>query len=202
MRYLLILLSIAILLFAGYQIGRIFTERQAQSSMIENYSLIKEIAELASIEVQGNTNFVSSNVSNDGSFTDEMKRLFLEKTIHLTIPFTAKYGVDLGDSSLRIVRSDSMLKVYLPQPRLLSYELHLDRLETNNRKGWLQFQNDETYTDFQKKMYAQGRSQLENNRPYLQRSRDRVCMLLQKYFTPSGMHVLCVYEEKPPARQP
>ncbi len=198
MRYFLILLSVAILLFAGYQVGRIFTERANQTQLIQNYSLVKEIAELASIEVQGNTNFVSSNIANDGSISDEFRRLFFEKTIHLAVPFTAKYGVNLGDSALRMVRNDTILKVYLPQPKLLSYEIHLDRLQTDNQKGWLRFQNDETYTAFQRKMYVESRSQLENNAGYLQRSRDRVCALLQKYYASANLHVLCVYDESGP----
>ena len=198
MRYFLVIIFMAVLLFAGYQIGRIFTEKENQTRLIENYSLVKEIAELASIEVRGTTSFTSSNVANDGSITDEMKRLFFERTVKLNVPFTAKYGVDLGDSSLRIVKADSILKVYLPQPKLLSYEIHLDWLETNNQKGWLQFQHDETYTAFQKKMYTQSRGQLEGNNTYLQRSRDRVCTLIQKYFAPVNMHVLCVYEESRP----
>ena len=189
----------AILLFAGYQIGRIFTERENETRLIQNYALVKEIAELASIEVKGTTSFVSSNINNDGSFSDEFKRLFFEKTVRLTVPFTAKYGIDLGDSSLRIQRNDSLLHVYLPVPKLLSYEIHLDRLEANNQKGWFQFQNDAIYSAFQKKMYAQSRVQLEKNPAYLQRSRDRVCALLQKYFAPLHTHVLCVYEESRPA---
>ncbi|MBE7172957.1 MAG: DUF4230 domain-containing protein [Williamsia sp.] len=199
MRYLLITLLIAVLLFAGYQIGRIFTERRNETRLIENYALVKEIAELASIEVRGTTSFVSSNIVNDGSLSDELKRLLFEKTVRLTVPFTAKYGVDLGDSSLRIQRNDTLLHVYLPAPKLLSYEIHVDRLEANNQKGWFQFQNDATYTAFQKKMYAQSRTQLEKNAAYLQRSRDRVCTLIQKYFAPLNMHVLCVYEESRPA---
>jgi hypothetical protein len=156
---------------------------------------VREIAELASIEVKGTTTLTSSNVNNDGSFSDEIRRVFAEKTIRLSAPYTAKYGVDLKDSSLRIIRTDSLLKVYMPRPRLLSYELHLDRLETSNRKGWFQFQNDEAYTMFQKKMYAQGRAQLENNNVFLNRSRDKVCGIIQKYFAPLGVRTVCVYEE-------
>ena len=199
MRYFLITVIVFILLFAGYQAGRIFTENRNETRLIENYALVKEIAELASIEVTGNTSFVSSNLVNDGSFSDEFKRLFFEKTVRLTVPFTAKYGVDLGDSSLRIRKNDTMLHVYLPAPKLLSYEIHLDRLEANNQKGWFQFQNDATYNAFQKKMYAESRIQLEKNSAYLQRSRDRVCLLLQRYFAPVSMHVLCVYAESKPA---
>ena len=89
MRYFLIILCMAILLFAGYQTGRIFTERTNETRLIQNYALVKEIAELASIEVKGTTSFISSNIANDGSFSDEFKRLLFENTVRLTVPFTA-----------------------------------------------------------------------------------------------------------------
>src|SRR6186997_714956 len=129
MRYILWSIIILAAIFVGYNIGRIFTNRGNKTELTENYSFVREIAELASIEVSGTTSLNSSNVTNDGSFTDELKRIFVEKTVRLSAPYTAKYGVNLKDSSLRIVRTDSTVKIYLPPPKLLSYEIHLDRLE-------------------------------------------------------------------------
>src|SRR5688572_21861851 len=143
MRYLLGTLVITAALFAGYEMGKFFSDRNNKAQLIQNYSFVRHIAELATIEVSGVTTLTSSNVSNDGSFTDELKRLLIEKTVRLSAPYTAKYGVDLKDSSMRIVRNDSVLKVYLPHPKLLSYEIHLNRLDASNRKGWFRFENEE-----------------------------------------------------------
>ncbi len=195
MRYILAFTLLVVAIFAGYMAGRLLTSKQDHTELIENYSFVKDIAELASVEVTGTTTLNSSNVANDGSLTDELKRLFMEKTIRLSAPYTANYGIDLNDSKLRIVRADSTLKVYLPSPRLLSYELHLNRLDASNRKGWLQFESDEAYLAFQKKMYNESRSQLEKNQIYLQRSRDRICWIIQKYFAPLHVKTVCVYNE-------
>jgi len=195
MRYILWSTIIVAAIFVGYNIGRIFTNRQNKTELTENYSFVREIAELASIEVSGTTSLNSSNVSNDGSFTDELKRIFVEKTVRLSAPYTAKYGVNLKDSSLRIVRTDSTVKIYLPPPMLLSYEIHLDRLETSNKKGWFQFENDEAYTAFQKKMYSEGRAQLEKNDIFLKRSRDKICGILQQYYAPLHVRTICIYDE-------
>lgn len=189
---LVIVLSAAILI--GFQLGKFFTNQSNKTQLTENYSFVKDIAELASIEVAGTTTLNSSNVANDGSFTDELKRLFMEKTVRLSAPYTAKYGVDLGNKRLRIERSDSVLKVYLPPPKLLSYELHLNRLEATNQKGWFQFSNDEMYNAFQRKMYTESRSQLETNERYLNQSRDKICMIIQKYFVPLNVRTICVYD--------
>ncbi len=196
MRYLFWLIIIVVAIFAGYSLGKILNKPENNIQLTENYSFVKEIAELASLEVKGTTTLKSSNVNNDGSFSDDIRRLFIEKTVRLSAPYSAKFGVDLQDSSLRIIRTDSVLKVYLPKPKLLSYELHLDRLETSNRKGWLRPENDEAYITFQKKMYSEGRAQLENNNVFLNRSRDKVCGIIQRYFAPLGVRTVCIYGEE------
>lgn len=194
MRNLLLLLIMVITLFAGYQAGKLMTEQNNKPQLIENYAFVRNIAELASIEVTGTTSLNSTNLTNDGTFTDEFKRIFLQNTVRLSAPYTAKYGVNLGDSTLRIVHSDSVLKIYLPQPRLLSYEIHLDKLEASNQKGWFRFQRDEAYTAFQKKMYAEARAQLEKNEVFLTQSRDRICSIIQQYFAPRHVRTICIYE--------
>lgn len=196
MRYFFWLVVVAAALFAGYHFGKLFTSRQNKMALIDNYSFVKEIAELATLEVKGNTTLTSTNVANDGSFTDELQRLFLERTVRLSAPYTAKYGVDLGDSSLRIVRNDSLLTIYLPPPKLLSYEMHIDRLEASNKKGWLLPENDDAYSAFQKKMYTDGRRKLETNEIYLKRSRDKICEIIQKYFVPLNVRTTCIYEDR------
>lgn len=204
MRYLFWLVIIAAAIFIGYSIAKFFIPRQNNTQLIDNYSFVKEIAELASLEIKGTTTLTSSNLANDGSFGDELRRVFMERTVRLSAPYTAKYGVNLEDSSLRIVRSDSVIKVYLPPPQLLSYEMHIDRLEASNKKGWLLFENDEAYTAFQKKMYREGRQKLETNEVFLKRSRDKICDIIQKYFVPLHVRTLCIYEVIPlqPSVQP
>lgn len=194
MRYFLAFIIVIAAGIVGYTLGKFFSERDNKTGIIQNYSFVRDIAELASIEVTGTTSLNSSNVSNDGTVTDELKRLFIEKTVRLSAPFVAKYGVDLKDKNLRIEHNDSVLKVYLPPPKLLSYEIHLNRLEASNKKGWFQFQNEETYNSFQKKMYSESRSQLEKNKIYLNRSRDKICEIIQKYFAPLHVKTICIYD--------
>lgn len=194
MRYFFAVILLIAALFVGYELGKLFTERSNKSEIIENYSFVRNIAELASLEVTGITTLTSSNINNDGTLTDELKRIFIEKTVRLSAPYTAKYGVDLADSSLRIEKGDSTVKVYLPQPKLLSYEIHLNRLEASNQKGWFRFQNDEAYNAFQKKMYTESRASLERNEMYLKRSRERICEVIQRYFVPAHVRTICVFE--------
>lgn len=194
MRYFLLFIVVIAAVFIGYNIGVFFTNRGNQTVIIQNYSFVRDIAELASIEVTGTTSLTSSNITNDGSLTNELKRLFIENTVRLSAPYTAKYGVDLGDSSLRIEHNDSVLKIYLPPPKLLSYEIHLDRLEAVNKKGWFRFENEAAYNEFQKKMYADSRGLLEKNEVYLNRSKNKICGIIQKYFVTLHVKTICIYD--------
>ncbi|MEO6914627.1 MAG: DUF4230 domain-containing protein [Chitinophagaceae bacterium] len=196
MRKLIILVVLTAAIFAGYEIGKYLTRREDRSVMIQNYSFIKEIAEMASLEVDGTTTFTSTNVNNDGSFTDAFKKIFLEKSVRLNAPYKAKFGIDLQSKELRVEKSDSVIKIYLPEPKLLSYEILLNRMDASNQKGWFQFQNDQEYLDFQKKLYTDSRAQLEKNTVYLNRSRDKICDIIQKYFVPAKVKTICIYDDK------
>lgn len=196
MRKIIILIVLVAAIFAGYEIGKYFTKKEDRSIMVENYSFIREIAELASLEVDGTTTFTSTNVSNDGSFTDAFKKVFLEKSVRLSAPYKAKYGIDLQSKKMRVEKSDSVIKVYLPEPKLLSYEIVLNRVDASNQKGWLQFQNDQEYMEFQKKLYTDSRAQLEKNKVYLNQSREKICDIIQKYFVPAKVKTVCIYDER------
>jgi hypothetical protein len=182
-------------LYLGYNLGKLTSKPKEHTDLTMNYAFVRSIAEMASLEVSGTTTLKSSNVTNDGSWSDELKRVFIERTVRLSVPYTAKYGVNLNDSSLRIERTDSILKVYLPQPKLLSYEIHLNRLEASNEKGWFQFENEETYPQFQKKLYNDSRAQLQNHSGYIEQSRGKICEIIAKYFAPMNVKTQCVFEE-------
>lgn len=193
-RSLILLLILIALIYTGYQLGRSTARKEAQTQLIENYSFVRDIAELATLEVNGVSTFNSTNLANDGSWTDALKKAFLENTVHLSLPYTAKYGVNLQQDSLLLSRKDSVVTIHLPQCRLLSYELRLDRVDAGSHKGWLLGENDNRYTDIQKKLYTQSRTQLEGNQLYKSQSQDRVCRLLTQYFSSLHLRAVCTFD--------
>lgn len=194
LRYLLGLLIIVALVYSGYELGRRLGKKDVQSQLIENYSFVRDIAELASLEVSGVSTFKATNLSNDGSFTDGLKKFFAEKTVRLSVPYTAKYGVNLQDSAMRIVRKDSIVEVHLPAPQLLSFELRLDRMDASSQEGILYASKADLYTAFQKQLYAEGRAQLEQNAMYLKQTSDGVSKLITKYFSAAGVQAVCIFD--------
>lgn len=179
--YLVVLVLFALLIF---WLGKRFGSTNVSQQVISNSTIVKEIAELASLDVQGSASIKRSNIENSGDWTDNLKKTFLENTVWVTIPYQAKYGVNIDDKLFKVQMTDKKIIINLPAPRLLSYELKMDRMETSNRKGWLQFQDDETYTDVQKKLYQTSRSQLENNPTYIAQSKEKIKKVMEQYYAP------------------
>ncbi|WP_423736109.1 DUF4230 domain-containing protein [Chitinophaga caseinilytica] len=153
---------------------------------VNNVLLVREIAELASLEVQGNASFKQSNVENSGEWSDNLKRVFSENTAWVSVPYTAKYGVDTDSTNFSLTVSGKTVTIQLPPPKLLSFELRMNQMETSSRKGWFTFSNDETYTEVQKKLYDTNRSQLEENVMYQKQSMNKIIAILRNYYTPLG----------------
>jgi hypothetical protein len=61
----------------------------------------------------------------------------LENTYLAKIPFSAKYGIDLKNINITVAREEKIVKLYLPSPTLLSYEMRIDKMETFDKKGLL-----------------------------------------------------------------
>jgi hypothetical protein len=175
---------LALLILLMFWLGKQFGSRTVNQQVLSNSLIVREIAELSSLEVQGVASIKRSNLENNNEWTDNLKKVFLENTIWVSIPYLAKYGVDVNEKNFRVSVTDKKITVRLPVPHLLSYELKVDRMETSNRKGWLLFQDDETYTEVQKKLYQTSRAQLESNAVYLQQSKDKIRKIITQYYQP------------------
>ncbi len=193
--------AVAILFIIGiFMLGRCSGSRNVNQQVLSNSLIVKEIAEMASLEVQGNASIKRSNVENSGEWTDNLKRLFAENTIWVTVPYTAKYGVDVNDQNFSVSQQKKLITVTLPAPSLLSYELQLDKMETANKKGWLMFSDDETYTDVQKKLYETSRDQLEQNGQYLEQCKEKIRKIMATYYAPLQYEVEVKFGDEAPKR--
>ncbi len=172
-----------------FWLGQWFGSKKVNQTILSNSLIVREIAELASLEVQGNASHKRSNLENNGSWTDNFKKVFAENTVWVTVPYTAKYGVNIDDKNFSVTLNEKRVIVQLPAPALLSYELRLDRMETANKKGWLVSENDETYTDVQKKLYETSREQLKTNNIYLEQSKEKIRQIIGNYYKPLGYEV-------------
>lgn len=69
--YIVLLLGIGLLIF---WLGKRSGTRIVSQEVISNSLIVKEIAELASLDVQGNASIKRSNIENSGNWTDNLKK--------------------------------------------------------------------------------------------------------------------------------
>ncbi len=192
--FLFVIFILAIVLavmayFLGKKNGTVTTER-----LISNTTFLKNIAELSTLEANGSANITSTNILDDGSITDMMKKLFSEKTIKISVPFTAKYGVSLKNQNIRVNHKDTVVTIFLPEPELLSYELRLDKMDATVRKGLLQSIDEQTLNSLEGKLYSQSRQQMAGNDFYKQEAKNKVQKILGEYFAPLDYNVKLVFD--------
>ncbi|OQP59426.1 hypothetical protein A3860_37860 [Niastella vici] len=196
--WLVLVLTLVLVFWLGQRSGaRIVNEQTLSNSLI-----VREIAELASLEVQGTATIKRSNLTNDGGWADNLRKVFAENTIWVTVPYTAKFGVNVNDKNFNVVVGKKDVLVSLPATQLLSYELRLDQMETANKKGWFMFSDDETYTDVQKKLYTTSRQEVEQNNAYRKQSQDRICKIIAQYYAPFNLTVKVKFGDEAPQALP
>lgn len=181
----LLIVSIA---FLAYFLGKKNASKTIDNIVLNNV-LIKQIAELSSLEVQGNASIKSSNITNDGSITDGLKKLFLERTFTISVPYIAKYGVNLEKQTINIEEKNKQVYIVLPNPVLLSYELRMDKMSSATRKGLFENSNEEAYSRIVQKLFAQSKAQLENNTSYQQQSQQKIRKIIENYYAPLNFNV-------------
>lgn len=193
-----LVLTIVLVFWLGQRSGA----RTVNEQILSNGLIVREIAELASLEVQGTATIKRSNLTNDGGWADNLRKVFTENTVWVTVPYTAKFGVDVDEKNFKVIVGKQEVTVLIPATKLLSYELRLDQMETANKKGWFMFSDDETYIDVQKKLYTTTRQQIEQNTAYREQSKEKIRKIIAQYYAPFNLTVNVKFEEETLQAQP
>lgn len=190
LRYLVIVIVLlALLSWLAYFFGKQQGNVQVTNIAI-NEVLIKEIAELASLEVQGNAEITESNMDNSDGIIQSIRKAFIEQTIHLNIPYVAKYGIQADSNTMKIiVKEDNTLLIRLPEAKLLSYEMRLDKATESSTQGWLKSENYSSYNAVQKKLYKQARAEAETSIKNKEVAQEKIISILKNYYKPLGYKV-------------
>lgn len=197
-RTLILFLIIALLGLAGwgiYSLGRSKGESNIKTQITDNYSLIEKIAELASLEVSGTSEIKVSNAETESWFSG-LQNALLENTYLAKIPFSAKYGIDLKNIKITLEKEENSVKLYLPSPKLLSYEMRIDKMETFDKKGLLVTASSRFNETYQKQLYANSRQRMETNATYIHQSKNEVAKLMLDYFKLSGAEIEIYFDQE------
>ncbi len=189
----LIIILVLVIISLAYLLGRKSGSRTIDN-IATNNSFIKQIAELSSLEVQGIASIKRTNLVNDGSFTDQMRKMFLENTVNITIPYIAKYGVNLQKQNISIEEEKKKIVITLPTPTLLSFELRMDSAQGMTKKGLLLTASEEEYSKVQTKLYAESKGKMQANANYIHQTKEKINEIIRDYYAPLNYKVEIVYK--------
>ena len=188
---ILVLLVAAAFYFLGKKNGA----GQTKTSVVQNVSLVKEIAQLASLQVNGMANIKMSNRDSGDGVWNKFKNYFAENTLAVSLPYEAKYGVDMSNKKVNVDTKAGLAVIYLPSCKLISMQLRLDKLESMNQTGILNTTSINDFVKAQKQLYATVGATLENNAGFIKLAEDNISNTLGKYYAPLGYKVKCVFGE-------
>jgi len=176
-----------------YFLGKKNGSGQTKTDVVQNVALIKEIAQLASLEVNGETKIKITNRGNENGVWNNFKNYFTENTLQLSVPYEAKYGVDMSNQKIIVDTKSGVATIYLPACKLMSLQLRLDKLESMSQTGIFNTVTLDDFVKAQKSLYTAVSGTLENNNPYLKLAEDNISSTLSKYYQPLGFKVKCVF---------
>jgi hypothetical protein len=179
-----------------YFLGKKNGAGQTKTSVVQNVALVKEIAQLASLQVNGVANIKVTNRDSGDGVWNKFKNYLTENTLQVSLPYEAKYGVDMMNRKVNIDTKAGIATIYLPPVHLLSMQLRVDKLESMNQTGLL---NTTTINDFvkaQKQLYGTVSGTLENNTAFIKLAETNITNTLGKYYSPLGYKVRCIFGDQ------
>jgi Protein of unknown function (DUF4230) len=187
----LVLLVAAAFYFLGKKSGR----NDATTTMVQNVEVIKQIAELAALNVNGTMNMKISNKGDEEGAWAKFKNYFAENTLQVNLPYEAKFGVDMSNQKMNIDTKAATIKIMLPACKLMSLQLKLDKMETMTQTGIFASASMNDLVKAQKQLYTQALKQLENDPKYVKLSEEHITSILSNYYKPLGYKVTCIFGE-------
>lgn len=184
----LTVLLIVTLVTVAYFLGKRNGTAQTKINFVQNIEMVREIAEMSSLEVSGTQKVVFSNADKTNDYFSRMKNYFFENTLEVVVPYKAKYGISLSDTSYSVkqVKKDSVI-IQLPVCKLLSLQLELDQLSTMNQAGLFNFASMEDLKKAQTELYKKAQSSLTANTELKLRAQKNIENILTKYYQAVGI---------------
>jgi hypothetical protein len=187
--FLAFLVGLIIVAGLAYYLGK--KEGNVQiTNIATNEIFVKEIAELAALEVRGNAHIKTTNMDKGAGWVKSLKKAFLEESIEISIPYTAKYGIGTDSTEIKInILEGKMLLVKIPEPKLLSYEMHLNKATSSTQLGWLQSESNARYIEVQTALYQQSKSEASASIKNKELAAQKLTKILAQYYAPLGYEV-------------
>ncbi len=192
----IIIFLVVLLAGAFYFLGKKNGSAAAKITMLENVQMIKQIAELAALNVAGTLNVKVSNKGDEDGTWAKFKNYFAENTLQVNLPYEAKFGVDMSNQKMNIDTKAGTATIFLPPCKLMSLQLKMDKMETMTQTGLFASASMDDLVKAQKQLYAQALLQLENDPKYMKLAEAHILTILDNYYKPLGYKVTCIFGDK------
>lgn len=180
---------------AFYFLGKKNGVSDMKISMVENVEMIKQIAELAALDVTGNVRLKISNKADESGTWSKLKNYFSENTLLVNVPYEAKFGVDMSNQKMKIDTKENTVIIYLPHSKLMSLQLKMDKMETMTQGGIFSSASMDDLVKAQKQLYTQALQKIEKDPAYISMAEKHIAEIMTNYYKPLGYTVKCIFGE-------
>jgi hypothetical protein len=188
-----VIFLIVLVALAFYFLGKKNGSNNTKTDIVQNVEMIKEIAELSALDVTGTTTLTMTNKGDNDGLWNKFKNYFAESTLKLAIPYEAKYGVDMSNQKVAIDTKAGTAIIYLPDCKLLSLQLKLDKVDAITKTGVLNIITIDEYVKAQKQLYEEANNTLMSNANNIKLAKEHIRFILEKYYKPMGLKVELVF---------
>jgi hypothetical protein len=182
---------VLLLVFGGaaFYFGRISGKNNVTKEFVNNVTVVKQIAELAALQVQGTTSVKFTNASTQTTW-GRFKNFFTENTLFINVPYTAKFGVNIGAQQIAVQQKNKTIEVTLPKCTLLSLQLEMDKVSTMNQTGIFANTSVADVKQAQQDLYTAALKNLSTDTTYLNKAKAQINTILNQYYKPIGYTVV------------
>lgn len=174
-----------------------FSTGQTTKTTTINESVVRKIAEMATVESKGVLNHTFSTKVAESGILDMLKNFIAERTITVSVPYTAKYGCKLDSSDFKITAHENSVTVYLPEPKLLSYELNLKGMQVTEKNGLAVLEGNEALVTVQGEAYTEGKLSASQDTEKLSLAKNQIREAMIATLSLSGQNVSVIFPETP-----
>lgn len=177
-----ILIAAAIILSAAaFVLGLYLGANKVREGLIANYPLFKKIISNTETEVDS-AMFIALNPTEQPALFNLFNTN--EGKVELTIPYHAKYGMDLEAKNFKTDRVKNDVELILPRVYLLNYAVAFDKILVNGKPSWKIFSDPKTFEMYKPQIEELVRLPLEKNKSHINEGKKNITTTAMWFLMP------------------
>jgi hypothetical protein len=182
-----ILIAAAIILSAAaFVLGLYLGANKVREGLIANYPLFKKIISNTETEVDS-AMFIALNPTEQPALFNLFNTN--EGKVELTIPYHAKYGMDLEAKNFKTDRVKNDVELILPRVYLLNYAVAFDKILVNGKPSWKIFSDPKTFEMYKPQIEELVRLPLEKNKSHINEGKKNITTTAMWFLMPYKYHL-------------